>query len=259
MRPGIKVTPAFVVASLALVIVASGGTAYAATKIGSSDIRDNSIRSVDIRNNEVRGADVKNGTLRKQDFAPGTLRTGATGATGAKGDTGAPGAPGATGSNRWLLVDASGAIVAQSGGFKVASRYDADVLTPAGAVGNVYINANEDLSNNGIAVTIALQNAVDQDADNVKNGRSLNPDANPEFSGEITSTMCGIAGVVTCAPAGTDNRSHLVVSPRLSDGQVTMSTTRKRFYVTISGDSADLTDAGKAIPAVALPANASQN
>ncbi|MBD8605998.1 hypothetical protein IFT73_03960 [Aeromicrobium sp. CFBP 8757] len=245
MRLGIKVTPAFVVASLALVVVASGGTAYAATKIGSAEIRDNSIRGVDIRSNEVRSSDVKDGALQPRDFAPGTLTSGSK---GDKGDTGDAGV------GRWLLVDASGAIVAQSGGFSIASAYD-QPGAPAGAVGNVYIDANEDLSDNGIAVTVALQNATDQNADTITNGRSLNPDANPEFSGEITSTMCGIAGVVTCAPTGTNDRTHLVVSPRLSDGQVTTSTNRKRFYVTISGDSTDLTSD---IPAVALPANAPQ-
>lgn len=248
MRPRIKVTPAVVIASLALVIVASGGTAYAATKIGSAEIRDNSVRSVDIKNDDVRGSDIKDGTLRSQDFAPGTLQRGPAGATGATG------AEGPAGSSRWLLVDGAGVIVAQSGGFTVASAYDA-AGAPAGAVGNVYINANEDLSNNGVTSTIALQNQVDQNNDTIVNGRSLNPDANPEFSGEITGTMCGIAGVVGCAPTGTNNRSHFVVSPRLSDGQVTTSTTRKRFYVTITGDSSDLTDAGKSIPAQALAAN----
>lgn len=259
MRPGIKVTPAFVVASLALVVVASGGTAYAATKIGSAEIRNNSIRGVDIRTGEVRGSDVKDGTLKPRDFAPGTLASGSAGAPGAPGTPGAPGVKGdkgdvgPAGANRWLLVDETGAIAAQSGGFRIAARYDADITTPLGAIGNVYIDANEDLSDNGIAVTIALQNQNDQNADGIMNGRSLNPDANPEFSGEITSTMCGIAGVVSCAPAGTNDRTHLVVSPRLSDGQVTTSTTRKRFYVTISGNSTDLVSD---IPATALPAPA---
>ena len=250
MRPRIKVTPAVVIASLALVIVASGGTAYAATKIGSAEIRDNSIRGVDIRSNEIRSSDVKDGALRAKDFGPGVL------ASGPKGDPGAPGATGATGSNggRWLLVDASGAIVAQSGGFSVASAYDAPGAPP-GAVGNVYINANEDLSDNSIAVSIALQNKVEQDANSNTNGRFAGPDGNAEFSGEITSTVCGILNVVACAPNGTDNRNHLVVSPRLSDGQVTTAANRKRFYVTITGNSTDVTDAGKAIPAQALAAN----
>jgi hypothetical protein len=242
MRPAIKVTPAVVLASLAVVIAASGGTAYAATKIGSADITDNSIRGVDIRTGEVRSSDVKDGSLRARDLAPGTLQAGPKGATGEQGPAGV---------GRWLLVDGAGAIVAQSGGFTVASAYDAPGA-PAGAVGNVYINANEDLSDNGITSTIALQNQTDQNADTITNGRSLNPDANPEFSGEITSTMCAISGVVACAPTGTNTRSHFVVSPRLSDGQVTTSPNRKRFYVTISGDSSDYVAPTPAAPAVAL-------
>jgi hypothetical protein len=252
MRPRIKVTPAVVIASFALVIVASGGTAYAATKIGSAEIRDNSIRGVDIRNNEIRSSDVKDGALLARDFGPGVLTPGPRGEKGATGAAGEDGTDGTNG-GRWLLVDGTGAIVAQSGGFSVASAYDAPGA-PAGAVGNVYINANEDLSDNAIAVSIALQNKVDQNGDSVLNGRAAAADSNPEFSGEITSTVCGIVNVVACAPTGTDNHNHFVVSPRLSDGQVTTSTNRKRFYVTITGSSADLTDAGNAIPAQALAA-----
>lgn len=66
--------------------------------------------------------------------------------------------------------------------------------------------------------------------------------------------MCGIAGVVACAPAGSNNRNHFVVSPRLSDGQVTTDVNRKRFYVTITGDSTDYVAPATPIPAVALPA-----
>ena len=80
MRPGIKVTPAFV--------VASGGTAYAATKIGSAEIRDNSIRGVDIRSNEVRSSDVKDGALQPRDFAPGTLTSGSKGEKQERADEG---------------------------------------------------------------------------------------------------------------------------------------------------------------------------
>jgi hypothetical protein len=56
-----------------------------------------------------------------------------------------------------------------------------------------------------------------------------------EFGGEISATRCAIAGVVACAPAGTNNGNHFVVSPRLSTGERTTPTTRKRFYVVISG------------------------
>ncbi|MEJ7784989.1 MAG: hypothetical protein WKF96_09310 [Solirubrobacteraceae bacterium] len=134
--------------------------------------------------------------------------------------------------SRFVLIDATGAIEAQSGGFTVRSRYEGD---PPGAAGNVYIDAGEDLSNKGIAATIALQNQVDQNADMATSGRVDAADANPEFSGEITATRCAIAGVVVCAPPNTNTNTHFVVSPRLSDGGVTMPATRKRFYVQITG------------------------
>lgn len=244
MRPRIKITPAVVLASVAIVI-ASSGSAYAASKITSSQIKDGTIRGEDIRPGTIGGSKIKNGSLNPQDFAKGTLRTGPKGATGPQGPQGPAGA------GRWLLVDASGAIVAQSGGFSVASAYDAPGA-PAGAVGNVYINANEDLSNNAVTVSIALQNKVEQDNNANVNGRAAGPDANAEFSGEITTTVCGIAGVVGCAPTGTDNRNHLVVSPRMSDGSFTTGTNRKRFYVSVTGDSADFVSPSPAIPAKAL-------
>ena len=107
---------------------------------------------------------------------------------------------------------------------------------PAAANGNVYINAGENLSNNGIIATIALQNTVDQNADGIMNGRAAGSDLNPEFSGEAAAAMCQ-PGVVNCAPAGTNNTNHLVVSPRNSDGSVTGDGARKRFYVVVTGDS----------------------
>jgi hypothetical protein len=211
---------ASLVVSVLALVVATGGSSYAAVQIGSQGIKNNSIQS----------KDVKDGTLKPKDFKKGTSLAGPAGPAGATGPAGA---------GRWALVDANGNIEAQSGGFTVASRYDADLLTPAGAVGNVYIDANEDLTDNGIFVSLALQNQVDQNTDGIMNGRSLNADANPEFSGEVTATRCAITGVVGCAPTGTNTVEHFVVSPRLSDGQVTTSTTRKRFYVIITGDSTD--------------------
>jgi hypothetical protein len=133
---------------------------------------------------------------------------------------------------RWALVNAAGEIEAQSGGFTVKSGY---VGNPAGASENVYIDAGEDLSSKAITATIALQNQVDQNADGTTNGKAPGADANPEFSGEISATRCAIAGVVACAPAGTNTPGHLVVSPRLSDGSPTTAGTRKRFYVTVAG------------------------
>jgi hypothetical protein len=53
-----------VAATLALVGVIGGGGAYAGSKIGSSEIRNGSIRSADLKNKRaVRGIDVKPGSL----------------------------------------------------------------------------------------------------------------------------------------------------------------------------------------------------
>jgi hypothetical protein len=271
------------VVSVAALVVAMGGTSYAAGMIGSNQIRDNSIRSIDI----------KDGGIFARDLAPGVLKGGPRGPEGPQGPAGADGqdgAPGATGpagqtgpagpqgpagedgTGRWLLVDRNGAIVAQSGGFSIRTAYDlvnnqepATPTIPGGAIGNVYIDANEDLSDNGIVVSIALQNQFNQDGNAGNAGRNPGPDANPEFSGEITSTICGVTGVVACAPAGANNREHLVVSPRMSDGSLTDSgtdtpgggvttpNTHKRFYVIITGDSSDYVEPTPAIPAVPLP------
>jgi hypothetical protein len=224
------------VSILALVIATGGTSVAAAGLIGSEDIRNKSIKSVDVKDQNLKGRDIKNGSLgsmdirdnslKARDFAEGQLPAGAQGPVGPAGV------------GRWALVDATGAIVAQSGGFTVAAGYPtlAPTATDASGLranGNVYINAGEDLSNNGIVATIALQNTVDQNGDGVTGGRATGPDANPEFSGEIAVAMCQ-PGVVNCAPPGTGNTNHLVVSPRLSDGSVTTDDNRKRFYVVVT-------------------------
>jgi hypothetical protein len=92
---------ASVTATLALV-VALGGTSYAAValpnnSVGSNQIKRNGVASSDIRANAVTAAKVKDGSLLKTDFLAGQLPAGARGATGApgtKGDKGDAGAPG---------------------------------------------------------------------------------------------------------------------------------------------------------------------
>ncbi|CAM3912635.1 hypothetical protein [Nocardioides zeicaulis] len=236
-------SPSMAVSVMALV-VASTGTSYAAGLIGSDDIRNNSIQSQDVKDRTLQGKDVKNGTigarqvkdgsLRARDFKAGQLPAGQQGPAGPAGPAGV---------GRWALVDATGAIVAQSGGFTVTAAYP--TLAPAGtdttglrANGNVYIDAGENLADNGVLAVVALQNTVDQNGDGVTNGRALGADNNPEFSGEISAAVCQ-PGVVNCAPPGTGNTNHVVVSPRNSDGSVTTDGTRKRFYVVVTGDSSD--------------------
>ena len=121
------------------------------------------------------------------------------GATWATAQQGNPSENGRSGQERWLLVNANGEIEAQSGGFTIAAAYPtlANTSTTGDnslrAAGNVYIDAGESLGDNGIVATIALQNQLDQNGDGITNGRAAGPDANPEFSGEISASMCAAA------------------------------------------------------------------
>lgn len=65
-------SPALVIALIAL-FVALGGGAYAAIRVGSKQIVDNSVRSGDVRNNQVRGKDVRNRSLSGRDLALDSL------------------------------------------------------------------------------------------------------------------------------------------------------------------------------------------
>ncbi|MEX2195419.1 MAG: collagen-like protein [Thermoleophilaceae bacterium] len=80
--------------SLALFLVLSSAGAYAATQIGSREIRDGSVRSADIRNNELRGADVRNRSLTGADVRDGSLRSRDFGAGQLPGGPQGPGGPG---------------------------------------------------------------------------------------------------------------------------------------------------------------------
>ncbi len=95
-----RLTYGNVVATLAL-LIALGGTAYAAATIGSKQIINNSIKSVDVRN----------GTLALADMtasARSALRP------------------------RWALVDADGTIIAQSGGVSVSTPGGGDYYVNMG-------------------------------------------------------------------------------------------------------------------------------
>ena len=119
-------SPALVVASLALVVSASG-TTYAATMISGADITDESLTGADVRNESLSGADVDNesltgadvrnwsltgrdirngtltgrqikiGSLSRTAFAPGQLPRGANGEQGPAGAIGPAGSTGPEG------------------------------------------------------------------------------------------------------------------------------------------------------------------
>jgi hypothetical protein len=109
---------ATVVAYLAL-FVALGGSSYAALRVGSGQIVDNSVRSKDIRNNDVRSNDVKNRSLLAKDFKAGQLPAGQKGDAGPTGPTGAQGLPGVSG--LVMVATASGAQDSNSGKLAIAT------------------------------------------------------------------------------------------------------------------------------------------
>ncbi|MGK2938667.1 MAG: hypothetical protein ACSLFR_12815 [Solirubrobacteraceae bacterium] len=59
-------------ATLAL-IIALGGTSYAALRVTGRNIVDGSIRSGDVRNNALRGKDIRSGTITGSDIANGSI------------------------------------------------------------------------------------------------------------------------------------------------------------------------------------------
>lgn len=237
-------SPSMVVSSFAL-LVAMSGTSYAAMQINGNDIEKGTVTSKQIKDDSLKGKDVKDGSLRVEDFGDELP----AGPAGPEGPAGPVGPAGEDGVGRWALVGANGEILAQSGGFTMVAAYptlpntapDGSPSNALRANGNVYIDAGEDLSDNGIVASIVLQNTVDQNGDTVTNGRAAGADANPEFSGEISVSRCNFTGntgvpiPTNCAPAGAQNATSFVVSPRLSDGSVTTDANRKAFYVIVTG------------------------
>lgn len=68
----IRVTPSFVVAVLAL-LVAVGGTGFAAGQITSSQIKNGTITGKDIKDRSLTGKDVKDRGLKGADVSDGSL------------------------------------------------------------------------------------------------------------------------------------------------------------------------------------------
>src|SRR5215218_9370599 len=95
-----------VIAYLAL-FTALGGTGYAATRIGSKEIKDNSIQSRDIKNRAIALTDIST-------KARASLR-GQRGAQGIAGAPGAPGTPGGQGPAGPSGVPADAAVVSATG------------------------------------------------------------------------------------------------------------------------------------------------
>ncbi|MEO7197638.1 MAG: hypothetical protein ABIZ50_04120 [Solirubrobacterales bacterium] len=196
IRKGLP-SPAMIVACLAL-IVAIGGSAYAASKINGKQIKSDSITGKQIKEKTVKGV----ASAKKAKLARDSKRLG--GEKGKKYKV------------RWLLLDELGNIEEQSGGFSVLDGYKTNQ--------NVYIDTGEATEGHGLTATIAINNKKDLYG-------PVGADTN--FQGEVSVARCQTTAV-ECAPANAKNPNAIVVSPRNSDGSATGAATRKRVYVELT-------------------------
>jgi hypothetical protein len=115
---------------------------------------------------------------------------------------------------RWLLVSPDGTIAAQSGGFKVVDCYATD--------DNCYIDAGEDVRDNGINAEIATANAPDAGADG-------------ELTGDTSSAACAFSFVTCAAPGSEGANGVFVIATRTSDGSPASAGDRYPFYAFVTG------------------------
>jgi hypothetical protein len=120
----LRISPALVVASIALA-AALAGAGYAASTLPR---------------NSVTTRQVKNRSLLAVDFKRGQLPRGPQGRTGPAGPAGPSGASGV----RWALLRPDGTIVAQSGGLTVSSHSTGQyIIDFGGAVNQKLIHASQ--------------------------------------------------------------------------------------------------------------------
>ena len=179
-----RLSPAMIVASLALVM-AMTGSAVAAGLIGSGQIKDGSIRGKDIHKNQLTSVQIRENKLSAVPAAV-TADSAATATTAGTATTLAPAAADAL-KTRWLLINEAGQIEEQSGGFTIIDAYTTNT--------NVYIDSGASMVGHGLSATVALQNKVDTSGDGA-------PDSN--FQGEVSVARCQTAAV-ECAPPGAKN------------------------------------------------------
>jgi len=224
-------SPALVVAVTAL-FVSMGGVSYAVAtgSVDSRAIKDASVRGKDIRANTITHREIKRRSLDGTDIK--VERVGGNAVKeqaleaekipkvreAAAADT-VGGKSAAQLDTRWALVNESGQIERQTGGFAIVDCYQSNA--------NCYIDTGEDVRVKGIFSEIAVNNT----------------DGSPFFSGDTGVAPCG-AEFVACAPPNTESERVLVVTPRASDGTVPGGVTppapadAARFYVFVTGSAA---------------------
>jgi hypothetical protein len=125
LSPSRATGPVALVVALLALVVALGGTSYAAVTLAK-----NSVGTKQLKNNAVVSAKVKDGSLTAADFAAGQLPAGAKGEKGAQGAQGAAGAAGPAGTVRgWAYVSSSGTVVSSGGQYPLTTEDITKVTT----------------------------------------------------------------------------------------------------------------------------------
>jgi len=212
----VRLSPATVIACIAL-LVALGGTGYAASSlpsnsVGTAQLKNNAVTNSKIAGNAVTTTKVRNHSLLRVDFANGQIPVGprgpvgppgAPGAAGARGPTGPAGAPGAGAATQWALVSGGGGIIAGSSGVSVQHP----------STGNYYVVFSSAVTGKAILATQSLRDT----------------DGFPR--GGILATICG-GGTEgsTCSVSNTSSTVHVVV-----EDNTNTTTADHAFYVAAIG------------------------
>jgi hypothetical protein len=139
-----RITYANTMATVA-VLIALGGSSYAAVKVTGRNVKDGSLTGADVRNASLKSKDIANHSLRRVDFRRGLLRRGRDGEPGADGADGFDGFDGEPGPGITLASGRVDDIASQTAaavtffGTPIGGRTargaeeDAQVLAPAEA------------------------------------------------------------------------------------------------------------------------------
>ena len=144
-RANRRVSPAMVVACLAL-FVALAGTSIAAVSqlvprnsVGTVQLKNNAVSTAKVRNNSITTAKVLNRTLRAADFALGQIPPGPAGPAGPPGAAG-PAGPAGTGATVAFAVTAGpNATTTTSASYVDVPNASASVTVPAGGAATLLL------------------------------------------------------------------------------------------------------------------------
>lgn len=172
-----RLSYANVASSLALFLAISGGTAFAAATIGTSDIKNravtapkiasnavtkskiraNSVGPSELRENSITSAQVKSGSLMASDFASGQLPAGPQGPAGPAGPAGSGAGISGVVSPGGGLVYGKGVAAVSVGGagvYTVTFNQNVSQCPAVATVGGYQLGGNTAAAPNGGTVTL---------------------------------------------------------------------------------------------------------